>query len=335
LNGQPAPGYTALLPVPADLPVFLKIAMSTIQSQDPAGLVETLVVPDRPSPQFAKAFESVRAAWPERSIRLVMLRPIDRLITGWINSPHTNHWLQLLNGLEAARTRHVLLHDADLFITDKHFLAKQYAELLRSGGACLGVNPVWDPWYRENQLDHVTATWELMFDAQWARSFKPWMHRGHHGVVAGKRHEFDTMLLPQALTEPSRITRRAEDFGFVHFNYVICTYRWFQEQQRRGKEPYVDEHWRLLLIRLLVDAFESTESEAQIPSLSELQKAITGQSLRVDYRGAAAGKNYPEFRNKLRQLMEAGVLRSHQLDSLARGIAPFDATLASRTEAAS
>jgi hypothetical protein len=321
---EPSPGYTALLPVPSDLPVFLKIALATLKSQDSTGLAEILVIPDRPSAVFAKAFEAINKPSTAPPIRLVTLRPMDRFITARINSPHTNHWLQLINGLEAVTTRHVLLHDADLFITDEDFLAKQYAELVRSGAACLGVNPVWDPWYREHQLAHVTATWELMFDAGWARSFKPWMHRGHHGVVAGKSHEFDTMLLPQALTEPSRILRRERNFGFVHFNYVICTYRWFREHERKASSPYEDDHWRLLLIRLLVDAFESTETDADIPSLTELRQALTGASDRVDYRGEAARHNYPQFREKLRQLLEAGILQPRQIESLSRAIAPFD-----------
>ena len=318
------PGYSVMLPVPADLPVFLKIAMSTINAQQNAGLIETLVIPDMPTPEFEAAFNLAKKDWNNGPIRLVTLSPIERFITSRINSPHTNHWLQMTNGVEAAHSTHVLLHDADLFITDKNFLASHYAAIAGRDLACLGINPVWDKWYAENDLGHVTATWELMFDAEWARNFKPWMHRGHNGVIHGKTHEFDTMLLPQCLTEPRRIERHQGDWGFVHFNYVICTYRWFQENEKQGKPAYQDEHWRILLVRLLVDAYESTETESAVPSLAELRKALTGESKRIDYRGTTAAKNYPEFRDKLQQLIDSGILDDRKIRVLREGIAPFD-----------
>src|SRR5882724_8117968 len=184
------PGYSVLLAVPADLPVFLKIAMGTINAQRNNGLVETRVIPDMPTPAFERAYELAKQDWSNEPIRLVKLRRIERFVTKHINSPHTNHWLQMTNGVEAAASTHALLHDADLFITDKNFLTGHYAAIAGKDLACLGINPVWDKWYAENGLSHVTATWELMFSVDWARSFKPWMHRGHNGIVAGKAHEF-------------------------------------------------------------------------------------------------------------------------------------------------
>jgi hypothetical protein len=323
----PTPGYSALLPVPGDLPVFLKIAMATLGAQQNTGLLETLVIPDRPSEPFERAFEDAKKDWTNGPIRLVKSRPIERFITRRINSPHANHWLQMIAGVEAATATHALLHDADLFITDRGFLADQFRAIAETDLACLGVNPVWDPWYADNGLAHITATWELLFNIQWARSFRPWMHRGHRGSIHGKAHEFDTMLLPQCLTEPARIRRRESGFGFVHFNYVICTYRWFQENERLGKPAYCDEHWRLLLIRLLVDAFDSTETDAQIPSLAELIEALRGGSRRVDYRGETNAKNYPEFRGKLQQLIDSGALDDRKTRILRTGIAPFDAAI--------
>src|SRR5438067_1355073 len=57
------PGYSVLLPVPGDLPVFLRIAMGTINAQRNDGLVETLVIPDLNTPAFEAAFESGRREW--------------------------------------------------------------------------------------------------------------------------------------------------------------------------------------------------------------------------------------------------------------------------------
>jgi hypothetical protein len=323
-QSPPTPGYAALLPVPGDLPVFLKIALSTINNQANTGLVETLVIPDNLTPDFEAQYEAAKSDWKNGPLMLVKLSKLEQFLTKRLNSPHTNHWLQLINGIEASTATHALLHDADLFITDRTFLAGHYAAMVTRKLACLGVNPVWDTWYAQNGLDHVTATWELLFDIEWARSFAPWMHRGHHGEVRGRKHEFDTMLLPQCLTEPPRIGRRSGNFGFVHFNYVICTYRWFQQAEAKGKGPYTDEHWRILLIRLLVDAYQSSESAQAVPRLDELAKGLSGQSKRVDYRGETARKNYPEFRGKLEQLIESGVLSSPQIAVLREGVRPFD-----------
>jgi hypothetical protein len=321
------PGYSVLLAVPADLPVFLKIAMATINAQQNDGLIETLVIPDMPTDAFEQAYERAKAQWTNGPIRLVKLRPVERFITRRINSPHTNHWLQMVNGAEAATSTYALLHDADLFITDKSFLAGHYAAMKQRDLACLGINPVWDKWYAENGLSHVTATWELLFNIEWARSFAAWMHRGHNGTVNGKEHEFDTMLLPQCLTPADRIARHQGDWGFVHFNYVICTYRWFQEADRAGKGPYQDEFWRILLIRLLADAYESSETEADVPGLAELEKGLRGESRRVDYRGDKARTEYPEFRAKLQQLIESGILDERKIRVLEEGIDPFDAAM--------
>ena len=318
------PGYTLLLMVPGDLPVFLRIATQTCAAQRPTNLVETLVIPDLPSAQFEAAFASAAAAWPSGPIRLVTLRPIERFVTRHTNSPHTNHWLQLTNGLEACRSTHALMHDADLFITRKDFLASHYAAAAEGDFACLGINRVWDDWYATNGLGHVTATWELMVNVGWAKGFSPWMHRGHDGQVNGKAHTFDTMLLPQCLTPPEKISRHQGDFGFVHFNYVICTYRWFRE----SKGAYLDEHFRILLIRLLVDAFESSETEEQVPSLAELEKAIDGGGKRITYDGDKPRMNYGEFRGKLQQLIESGALDEAKVRVLRDGVRKFDAAFA-------
>lgn len=319
------PGYTLLLMVPGDLPVFLRIAMETCAAQKPENLVETLVIPDMPTPAFERIFEAAAKTWPSGPIRLVNLHPIERFVTRHTNSPHTNHWLQLTNGLEACRSTHALMHDADLFITRKDFLAAHYTAAAAGDFACFGINRVWDDWYAANDLGHVTATWELMVNVDWAKTFKPWQLRGHDGAVDGKTHTFDTLLLPQCQTPPAKIGRHGgdagSDWGFVHFNYVICTYRWFKE----SKEVYADEHFRILLIRLLVDAFASSETEEQVPSLAELEKAIDGKSSRVTYAGTDTGKNYPEFRGKLQQLIDSGNLDARKVEVLREGVRPFDA----------
>ena len=83
--GARTPGYSVMLAVPADLPVFLKIAMSTINAQQNAGLIETLVIPDMPTPEFEEAFARAKKDWSNGPIRLVTLHPLERFITKHFN----------------------------------------------------------------------------------------------------------------------------------------------------------------------------------------------------------------------------------------------------------
>jgi hypothetical protein len=320
----PAPleeGYTVLLPVPADLPVFLKLAMATIARQDAAHRRETLVLPDASSSGFEGAFHRYLVSWPARQpIRIVPFGPLSRALAQRQRNPGLNHWLQFVHGVTETRSVHALLHDADLFIADGDFLKKRYEAAAQSGAACFGVSPVWDDWYRATGYGHVVATWELFFDVRWARSFEPWQHRGHEDVIDGMRHIFDTTLLPQCRTEASRIVLSPPESEFTHFNYVICTYRLFQ----RSQGSWEDEHFRLLLVRLLIDAVDDSGWSYEVPALADLARGLSDPSARVTYTSSATREHYPEFRGKLERLISGNILGEDAAASIQRGIGPFD-----------
>src|SRR5262249_28561785 len=109
------PGYTVLIPVPGDLPVFLKIALEVCAAQEDEHRLETLIVPDQLTPGFPDLLAEWAREYSMTSVRLVKIKTIDRAIISYFNHPHINHWLQLTRGIEEVRTRLVLLHDADLF----------------------------------------------------------------------------------------------------------------------------------------------------------------------------------------------------------------------------
>jgi hypothetical protein len=325
---QPESGYTVLLPVPADLPVFLKIAMTIVARQDAQHRRETLVLPDASSSASLAAFRAVfdhaTAAWPgDQRIRTVPLGPLARAMAQRQKNPGLNHWLQFVYGVSACRTTHALLHDADLFLSDPGFIETQYQRALSTRAACVGISPVWDAWYAENGYAHLVATWEMLFDTGWARSFDPWEHRGHEGIVGGKRHIFDTTLLPQCRTPASRIVLIPPQKEFTHFNYVISTYRWFQKSQG----PFEDEHYRLLLVRLLIDAVDDSGWAYALPPLSELARGLTDASARITYSAPATAEHYDEFRAKLERLIDEETLGPLASESLRRGIRSFDEAL--------
>ena len=317
---KPIDGYTALLPIPGDLPVFLKIALEVFATQDSEGLVETLVIPDRKVSGFTECFDKWKTKFDISSIRLINPNPIEQLIARYQNNPHNNHWLQIIRGINASVSTHALLHDADLFITKDDFMKTHYQTCVKRNLMCLGVSPVWDLWYEEQGIDHLTATWEIMFDISWARQFQPWEHRGHNGVVNGKAHTFDTMLYPQCQTKPDQIARHKQEWGFIHFNYVICTYRWFQ----KSNAPFEDDYFRILLIRLLINAFDPSEWSYSVPTLDVLEKGITDKSNRVTYCSKDTAKHYSEFRFKLEKLITSGIIDAQKACILHKSIRHFD-----------
>jgi len=304
----PAPleGYTVLINIPGDLPLFLDIAVEVLRQQDPTHFVEALVIPDKITPEIREGYAKAVKRWPEGRLRFVVLPAVDRMITGFLNNPSHNHWLQIIRGIEASRTTHALIHDADLFLIDPQFLRKLYDKCEREKLACVGISPVWDKWFHQQGLTALAATWELMVDNAWFRSFKPWEHHGHRGECCGQSHIFDTTLLPQTKTPPERIAR-LENLPFVHFNYVISTYRSFQKAQG----PFEDSYYRLLLIRLLHDAYGS--SHCKVPPFEILLKGCEDFTLPVIYKDAT---HFPEFRRKMQELMDSKLLSAPQVEML-------------------
>src|SRR4051812_45879475 len=73
-----APGYTIVIPVPGDLPVFLKLALEVCIKQDPEHLCEILVIPDQLPDGFVKHFEIWAKEYRACPVRLVNLNYIER-----------------------------------------------------------------------------------------------------------------------------------------------------------------------------------------------------------------------------------------------------------------
>lgn len=322
-RGQPQTGYTALLPVPGDLPVFTALALRTFQQQDRRHCNEVFVIPDVPSAEFRSTFQALRAGCGVEA-ELCEMGHKARMFGKWSKgNPHAYHFLQLFEGITRARSEYVLFHDADLFIQDPTFLRSYFEKCMSERAGVFGVSPVWDSWYAENGYLHLVATWEMLASTDWLRRFPPHLHHGHEGVIDGKRHRFDTALYPQCLTDPREIKLLAGAPDFVHFNYVICTYRKFLVHGGSAG-PFEDEHFRLLLIRLLIDAFDRTGHAYAVPSLAELTDAVHGRSDRVGYSDPQTRSHYPEFRGKLSALLGSSYFDPESRKACEAAIALFD-----------
>lgn len=319
-KSEAVPGYSLMMLTPGDLPFFLKIALEVCARQNPEHLVETLIIPDnRLAPGFIDRLKLWSKDYPT-PVRVVPQKPLEKLFTRFHKNAHNNCWMQMVRGINAVQTTHALWHDVDLFIADQNFLKYHYETCVAQKFACLGVSKIWDNWFAERGIDYLVGTWELMLNVNWVRSFKPWEHRGHDEVVLGEKHTCDITFWPQYCTSRELVGRHEEEWGFIHFNYVTGTYRKFQQ----SKGSFEDGLFKLLLVRLLIDAYDDSGWVYEVPSLQDLVKGITDRSMRVTYTDPKTQAGYLEFRTKLQKLIESELLDEHKSAVLENGVRSFD-----------
>ncbi|WAJ27958.1 hypothetical protein [Antarcticirhabdus aurantiaca] len=296
-------GYSILLPVPADLPLFYRLAMATLSRQTLRGANEILVLPDA----NIDAFRSLVAAGTPFElplpVRCISSHPWRDALRRAVGRPHYNHFTQIVRGIDHATSQYLVLHDADLFLTEPDFLDRQHEIAAAGRLSLLGVDGAKDDWYRRNGFAHVAATWELVFRSDWARRFQPSELRSGTRSLGGRLGGHDTMLFAQCRTAPDEIEWQTVEHGFVHFNYVICTYRDFLKVRRR----FEDERFIIPLLRLLIDGFDPDGPYPEIPAWSDILRCLDGGSDRILFPkpGADRGK-YAELRDRLNALCRSG-----------------------------
>lgn len=326
LAGWPAepperePGYTLLVPVPGDIPVFLDLALRVCRTQDSPNRVRTIVVPDRPSPHIRRIVDSLRPGWPD-PIEVLLLPAPERWFLPHMKSGSRNHGLQVVAGIGATTSTHIVLHDADLFLLADDLLESQYRSCVDRDLACLGVSPAWDPWYAEHGL-RLAATWELVASVEWLRRHTPYRQIGHDEELFGERHTFDTTLYAQAVSPPEQVDWVDRSGEFVHFNYAITTYRHYQ----RHGPGFLDRGFRLLLIALFVELFGSGARPDDLPSLAELSRGIDATTAPVLYpNDEAASIRWRETRADLHRVLTSHLVDRHSATRANEALAPFDA----------
>ncbi|WP_313021400.1 hypothetical protein [Mobilicoccus sp.] len=314
-------GYSLLMPVPGDLPVFLELALSTCATQESAHRVETIVVPDRPTKEITAVVERARPTWEGDLSTRLFPRP-ERHALPALKNPFHNYGIQLITGVSAARGSHIVLHDADLFLCRPGALDDRYRRTRDDDLYVSGVSPVWDEWYREKGLS-IVATWEQCARRDWIRSFPPHMHMGHESELMGESHVFDITLHPQAVTDQRRIGLQEDEEGIVHFNYVIATYRHFQ----KAKGSFADERFRLLLIRLFVDLFATLPYDYHLPSMAELATGLHDADAPVTYPAPTEETvaAYRDYRTKLEKILTGAWVPTERGGQATEALRPFDA----------
>ncbi|HMC40211.1 MAG TPA: hypothetical protein VKI19_11150 [Acidimicrobiales bacterium] len=315
----PEPGYTLLLPVPGDIPVFCELALKVCSRQAARHRRRTLVIPDRPSPTVTQLVEKTKPGWQGELEAVLLPRP-ERWFLPFMNSGSRNHGLQVVKGISVSSTSHVIFHDADLFLLDDDFLDGQYETCRDRELECLGVSPVWDPWYETKGL-RLAATWEMVASVPWLRAFPPYRQIGHDGKLFGEVHTFDTTLYAQSLTPGYRVDWVDRSADFVHFNYVITAYRHFQ----RLGPGFVDDHFRLLLIALFVDLFSEESPPQGLPTLAELADGIGDAAAPVRYvRDEAHASRWAGFRAQLDRVLGAEYVAAPAAAEAVTALSAFD-----------
>lgn len=313
-------GYSLLMPVPGDLPVFLEMALSVCALQDRAHRIETIVVPDKVTPHVRQVVQRYRPEWDGPLLVAALPLP-ERVFLPYLRNPFHNYGVQLITGVQAAAGSHVILHDADLFLLRTGLLDERYRRTREEGRWVTGVSPVWDPWYADRGLT-IAATWELCATRDWLRSFPPSLHMGHTSELYGEQHTFDITLHAQALSDQRRIAIHPYDDDIVHFNHVIGTYRHFQ----RAKGTFLDDRFRLLLIRLFVDVFAEVPYGYRLPSLADLRRGLDDRHAEVTYPAPDAEllARYTGFRRNATRMLNGAWIPAAKRGLVEAALDPFD-----------
>lgn len=321
-RGAVREGYSLLLPVPGDLPGFAQLALDVCARQDPTGRVETLLLPDVPSEPIREVAEANRDRWSD--LRYVTPPQRVQAVLRRLNDPGRFHGVQLVTAVQSSRASHVILHDADAIAIDPDFFARLFAEALSTGAAATGVQEYWDADLRQ-RLPHLVATWELCASTAWLRSVRPRRHLGHVTKTAWGDQLMDTTIFAQARTDPNDIGRLSSAGEFVHFNYVVSTFRHFQNWLRSPDTPsFEDDRFLLLFIRVISDALQQPATD--LPSLEALTGAPRGVGpVALPMPSTASSQSFAVFRTSLtRGFEETYGPASPQVGRMKDALRPFD-----------
>lgn len=314
-----SPGYSLLVPVPGDLPVFLRLALAVCKGQQSQSRLETIVVPDIVTEQVRSIVAEASPTWPGRLFLQPLPQP-EKWMLPRLGDPGRNHALQLIAGVSACRSTHIVLHDADLFLLEPDLLDQRFELCQSKQLACLGISPVWDTWFEAHNVV-LAATWELCARVDWVRSFPPVEHMAHKNTLFGEEHVFDTTLYPQALTDQALVGVVPSD-GFVHFNYVISNYRKFV---KRGPEPWFDSRFLVLFVSLLVELFDRERWGAyQLPRPEQLASYLGSDEAPLQYPGREGGGDYRRFRSLLGRALQGDWASDEDRARARQVLLPFD-----------
>lgn len=321
--GELDDGYTILLPSPMDIPFMLRLGLEGILNIDTSRCRQILIIPDGWGTDDGAALKRVAAEFDDPRIEYVDLTRKEYRLIRSMRPPGSaaTHWMLVVNGTRRARCEYAFLHDADAFFLDTAGLERQYEEAATRGMHTLGVQDRWDPFYREIGYT-IPGTWELMYSVRWARSWKPYEHKGRLLQTPHGKNMFDSMLYPQYRDyESGKVGVMEHPPEFVHFNGTIFSYRLYRDA---AGEQVADELFRVLLLSLIQTCLDLPEEDRPLPPPEELSRGLTDADAPVGYRSEKNRIGYGEFRTMVEQMCGASVFAGARAERIRREIEPFD-----------
>lgn len=315
-------GYTILLPIPADMPFLLQLALEGFRHLNKTSCRGAIVISDGAASD--DELRTIVRDFGDDSVRYVAINALDRLL---VNLPRSDgsanfrHFTQILRGIEVATSTAIYLHDADAFWLEPDGVEQQYREFRDRSMYTLGVTPRRDPMFLEKGYE-IPGTWELMFSNPWVRTRnREAIKGGWYPLPNGEWRWFDTLLADQYINYPSgKFGVMAKPPNLVHFYATITDYRqWLRSRHQRG---VVDRSFNLLFLSMLSQGMSSPSAEISLPVPAELARGLIDETAPITYVGVVR-KQYAGFRENLHALL-TGPISARVADSLRSAILPFD-----------
>lgn len=303
--------------------ILTHIALNSIFRQDLSKVVEVLIIPDGASEQIVGIVGKYRRMAPVPT-RLVRLNMKSRMCVSLAGHPNMNHFVQIINGVVQAAGTHILLHDADLFLKPGTFLRDYYLFARSKDYDVVGVSRRLEE-QCTGGADHLVATWEMLAKKEWFMRYPPYYHKGRKVKVGGRDINFDTTLYPQFLTPREKISVSDDVFSHVHFHYVISVYRKYVQGEKIKAKFYM----RLLLLRLLVDAWQDQTSDVPvhvpIPLIDDYLRSARGLGSTVPREVFKEVGPYKWFRGNIEKLLSFEVLPDRVAAHIRENLPALDA----------
>lgn len=248
-------GYTLLIGVPWQLWELIEIPLLALRRARREHGRETILVVDTTAAVLAarygdSAADAVRERYRELNVRVLFYNNWQRAVTRCIGWNWVDCWLTWAIGLDAARTRWVMLHDFDAVVVDPDFVERQYTMARQVGpGAFVGIER--DEHHQTGGTREVLATVELMLDvAEIRRRFAPVdLFNRVRRLDDGRRVECDILRDVQLRMDRSRgVLHKLNVEQLVHPSQVVSQWRKLHAAAAHGAAPFAPDRYTPLFI---------------------------------------------------------------------------------------
>ena len=221
---DPRPGYTLVISCASPLASMLTANLAAVARQDLTGLERIIIDFDLPADMVVVPIEQrLRADFPDLPLQFRYFTRPQMLVTRLIDWAWVYNWICWCDGVAAARTRYVMLHDLDAMPIKTDYFRQRYEAIRDRKLEFLGTKP-----YRSHGLiaeDNIMATFELIFDAAYVRQhFTPIQMFKKIQMHRGRSVDLDLFLYPQTVDNRRELMGDEHVEDMVHPNQMISQF---------------------------------------------------------------------------------------------------------------